>query len=194
MLIHIQVYCVINLKYIYVLKGDDNMPKEAIKIGNYDDLKKSTLELLFKIYFDSLSRSRINEHTGEITIVISDDRSDYWVDITRVMNSDMHISDIKKGLIESNIFNQNVFNKNEFDRLSDYDYFTISGDYKSSREVAKYTVVFKFPEWIDANNVTDTIRSIQNALIVGLIKQDGIPGVIDILVEAIHTGNYNNKK
>lgn len=170
------------------------MPKEAIKIGNYDDLKKSTLELLFKIYFDSLSRSGINERTGEITIIIANDRSDYWVDITRVMNSNMHISDIKKGLIESGIFNQNVFNKNEFDRLSDYDYFTISGDYKSSREVAKYTVVFKFPEWIDANNVTDTIRSIQNALIVGLIKQDDIPGVIDILVEAIHTGNYNNKK
>lgn len=170
------------------------MPKEAIKIGNYDDLKKSTLELLFKIYFDSLSRSGINKTTGEVTIIIANDRSDYWVDITRVMNSNMHISDIKKGLIESGIFNQNVFNKNEFDRLSDYDYFTISGDYKSSREVAKYTVVFKFPEWIDANNVTDTIRSIQNALIVGLIKQDDIPGVIDILVEAIHTGNYNNKK
>ena len=170
------------------------MPKEAIKIGNHDELKKSTLELLFKIYFDSLSRSRINEHTGEITIVISDDRSDYWVDITRVMNSDMHISDIKKGLIESNIFNQNVFNKDEFDRLSDYDYFTISGDYKASREVAKYTVIFKFPEWINANNVTDTIRSIQDALGVDLLKQDDIPGVIDILVEAINNGYYDNKK
>lgn len=165
------------------------MPKEAIKIGNHDELKKSTLELLFKIYFDSLSRSRINEHTGEITIVISDDRSDYWVDITRVMNSDMHISDIKKGLIESNIFNQNVFNKDEFDRLSDYDYFTISGDYKASR-----TVIFKFPEWINANNVTDTIRSIQDALGVDLLKQDDIPGVIDILVEAINNGYYDNKK
>jgi hypothetical protein len=170
------------------------MPKEAIKIGNYDDLKKSTLELLFRIYFDSLSRSGINEATGEITIIIANDSSDYWADITRVMNSDMHISDIKKGLIESNIFNQNVFNKAEFERLSDYDYFTISGDYKASREVAKYTIVFKFPEWINANNVTDTIRSIQNALMVGLIKQDDIPGVIDILVEAIHTGNYDNKK
>lgn len=170
------------------------MSKEAIKIGNHDELKKSTLELLFKIYFDSLSRSKINETTGEATIVISDDRSDYWVDITRVMNSDMHISDIKKGLIESNIFNQNVFNKDEFDRLSDYDYFTITCDYKASREAAKYTVIFKFPEWINANNVTDTIRSIQNALGVELLKQDDIPGVIDILVKAINNGYYDNKK
>ena len=170
------------------------MSKEAIKIGNHDELKKSTLELLFKIYFDSLSRSGINETAGEATIVISDDRSDYWVDITRVMNSDMHISDIKKGLIESNIFNQNVFNKDEFDRLSDYDYFTITCDYKASREAAKYTVIFKFPEWINANNVTDTIRSIQNALGVELLKQDDIPGVIDILVKAINNGYYDNKK
>ena len=170
------------------------MSKEAIKIGNHDELKKSTLELLFKIYFDSLSKSKINETTGEATIVISDDRSDYWVDITRVMNSDMHISDIKKGLIESNIFNQNVFNKDEFDRLSDYDYFTITCDYKASREAAKYTVIFKFPEWINANNVTDTIRSIQNALGVELLKQDDIPGVIDILVKAINNGYYDNKK
>lgn len=170
------------------------MSKEAIKIGNHDELKKSTLELLFKIYFDSSSRSSINESTGEATIVISDDRSDYWVDITRVMNSDMHISDIKKGLIESNIFNQNVFNKDEFDRLSDYDYFTITCDYKASREAAKYTVIFKFPEWINANNVTDTIRSIQNALGVDLLKQDDIPGVIDILVKAINNGYYDNKK
>ena len=169
------------------------MPKEAIKIGNHDELKKSTLELLFKIYFDSLSRSGMNESTGEATIIIANDRSDYWVDITRVMNSDMHISVIKKGLIESGIFNQNVFNKDEFDRLSDYDYFTISGDYKASREVAKYTIVFKFPEWINANNVTDTIRSIQNALSVDLLKQDGIPGVIDILVQAIINGYYDNK-
>ena len=169
------------------------MPKEAIKIGNHDELKKSTLELLFKIYFDSLSRSGMNESTGEATIIIANDRSDYWVDITRVMNSDMHISVIKKGLIESGIFNQNVFNKDEFDRLSDYDYFTISGDYKASREVAKYTIVFKFPEWINANNVTDTIRSIQNALSVDLLKQDDIPGVIDILVKAIINGYYDNK-
>ena len=170
------------------------MSKEAIKIGNHDELKKSTLELLFKIYFDSLSRSGINETTGEATVIITDDRSDYWVDITRVMNSDMHISDIKKGLIESNMFNQNVFNKDEFDRLSDYDYFTITRDYKASREVAKYTVIFKFPEWINANNVTDTIRSIQDALGVDLLKQDDIPGVVDILVEAINNGYYDNKK
>lgn len=170
------------------------MSKEAIKIGNHDELKKSTLELLFKIYFDSLSRSGVNETTGEVTIIIANDRSDYWVDITRVMNSDMHISDIKKGLIESNIFNQNAFNKAEFERLSDYDYFTISGDYKASREVAKYTVAFKFPEWINANNVTDAIRSIQNALMVDLIKQDDVPGAIDTLVEAIHAGYYDNKK
>lgn len=169
------------------------MPKEAIKIENHDELKKSTLELLFRIYFDSLSRSGMNESTGEATIIIANDRSDYWVDITRVMNSDMHISVIKKGLIESGIFNQNVFNKDEFDRLSDYDYFTISGDYKASREVAKYTIVFKFPEWINANNVTDTIRSIQNALSVDLLKQDDIPGVIDILVKAIINGYYDNK-
>ena len=169
------------------------MSKEAIKIENRDDLKKSTLELLFKIYFDSLSRSGINETTGEATAIITDDRSDYWDDITRVMNSDMHISDIKKGLIESGMFNQNVFNKDEFDRLSDYDYFTITRDYKASREVAKYTVIFKFPEWINANNVTDTIRSIQNALGVDLLKQDDIPGVIDILVKAINNGYYDNK-
>lgn len=170
------------------------MSKEAIKIENRDELKKSTLELLFKIYFDGLSRSKINETTGEATVIIADDRSDYWVDITRVMNSDMHISDIKKGLIESNMFNQNVFNKAEFERLSDYDYFTITCDYKASREAAKYTVIFKFPEWINANNVTDTIRSIQNALGVDLLKQDDIPGVIDIIVKAINNGYYDNKK
>lgn len=170
------------------------MSKEAIKIGNHDELKKSTLELLFKIYFDSSSRSRMNESTGEATVVITDHRPKYWYDIERVMNSDMHISDIKKGLVENNLFNQNVFNKAEFDRLADYDYFTISGDYKASGEVAKYTIVFKFPEWINANNVTDTIRSIQNALAVELLKQDDIPGVIDTLVNAINNGYYDNKK
>ena len=170
------------------------MPKEAIKIENRDNLKKSTLELLFKIYFDSLSRSGMNESTGEATVVITDYRTKYWYDIERVMNSDMHISDIKKGLVENNLFNQNVFNKSEFDRLADYDYFTISGDYKASGEVAKYTIVFKFPEWINANNVTDTIRSIQNALAVELLKQDDIPGVIDTLVNAISNGYYDDKK
>ena len=170
------------------------MPKEAIKIENRDDLKKSTLELLFEIYFDSLSRSGMNESTGEATVVITDHRPKYWYDIERVMNSDMHISDIKKGLVENNLFNQNVFNKAEFDRLADYDYFTISGDYKASGEVAKYTIVFKFPEWINANNVTDTIRSIQNALAVELLKQDDIPGVIDTLVNAISNGYYDDKK
>lgn len=170
------------------------MPKEAIKIENRDNLKKSTLELLFEIYFDSLSRSGMNESTGEATVVITDRRPKYWYDIERVMNSDMHISDIKKGLAENNLFNQNVFNKAEFDRLADYDYFTISGDYKASGEVAKYTIVFKFPEWINANNVTDAIRSIQNALAVELLKQDDIPGVIDTLVNAISNGYYDDKK
>ena len=170
------------------------MSKEAIKIGNHDELKKSTLELLFKIYFDSSSRSSINESTGEATVVITNDRTNYWYDIERVMNSDMHISAIKKGLIESNMFNQNVFNKAEFERLSDYDYFTITCDYKASREAAKYTVIFKFPEWINANNLTDTIRSIQNALAVELINQDDIPGVIDTLVNAISNGYYDDKK
>lgn len=168
------------------------MPKEAIKIENRDDLKKSTLELLFKMYFDSSSRSGIINVPAEATVVITNDRTKYWYDVERVMHSDMHISDIKKGLVETNLFNQNVFNKAEFDRLADYDYFTISGDYKSSGEAAKYTIVFKFPEWINANNVTDTIRSIQNALMVGLIKQDDIPGVIDTLVEAITNGYYDN--
>ena len=170
------------------------MPKEAIKIENRDELKKSTLELLFKMYFDSLSRSGMNELTGETTVVIANDRTKCWYDIERVMRSDMHISDINKGLVENNLFNQNVFNKAEFDRLADYDYFTISGDYKASGEVAKYTVVFKFPEWINANNLTDTIRSIQNALAVELINQDDIPGVIDTLVNAISNGYYDDKK
>lgn len=170
------------------------MSKEAIKIGNHDELKKSTLELLFRIYFDSLSRSRINETTGEATVVIANDRTKCWYDIERVMHSDMHISDINKGLVENNLFNQNVFNKAEFDRLADYDYFTISGDYKASGEVAKYTIVFKFPEWINANNLTDAVRSIQNALAVELLKQDDIPGVIDTLVKAINNGYYDNKK
>ena len=170
------------------------MSKEAIKIENRDDLKKSTLDLLFKIYFDSSSRSGINESAGEATVVITNDRTKYWYDVERVMHSDMHISAIKKGLVENNLFNQNVFNKSEFDRLADYDYFTISCDYKASGEVAKYTVVFKFPEWINANNLTDTIRSIQNALAVELLKQDDIPGVIDTLVNAISNGYYDDKK
>ena len=170
------------------------MSKEAIKIGNHDELKKSTLELLFKIYFDGSSRKGIDRSTGEATVVITDNRTKYWYDVERVMNSDMHISDIKKGLIESGVFNQNAFNKDEFERLSDYDYFTISGDYKASGEVAKYTGVFKLPEWINANNLTDTIRSIQNALAVNLLKQEDIPGVIDTLVEAIHNGYYDDKK
>lgn len=170
------------------------MSKEAIKIENRDDLKKSTLDLLFKIYFDSSSRSCINESAGEATVVITNDRTKYWYDVERVMHSDMHISAIKKGLVENNLFNQNVFNKSEFDRLADYDYFTISCDYKASGEVAKYTVVFKFPEWINANNLTDTIRSIQDALAVELLKQDDIPGVIDTLVNAISNGYYDDKK
>lgn len=170
------------------------MSKEAIKIENRDELKKSTIDLLFKIYFDSSSRSNINESTGEATVVITDNRTKYWYDIERVMHSDMHISDIKKGLVENNLFNQKIFNKAEFDRLADYDYFTISGDYKASGEAAKYTVVFKFPEWINANNLTDTIRSIQNALAVELLKQDDIPGVIDTLVNAISNGYYDDKK
>lgn len=170
------------------------MPKEAIKIENRDNLKKSTLELLFEIYFDSSSRSGINESAGEATVVITNDRTKYWYDVERVMHSDMHISAIKKGLAENNLFNQKVFNKAEFDRLADYDYFTISGDYKASGEVAKYTIVFKFPEWINANNVTDAIRSIQNALAVELLKQDDIPGVIDTLVNAISNGYYDDKK
>ena len=168
------------------------MSKEAIKIGNHDELKKSTLELLFRIYFDSSSRSSINESTGEATVVITNDRTNYWYDVERVMHSDMHISAIKKGLVENNLFNQNVFNKAEFDRLADYDYFTISGDYKASGEAAKYTIVFKFPEWINANNLTDAVRSIQNALAVNLLKQDDIPGVIDTLVNAISNGYYDN--
>ena len=170
------------------------MSKEAIKIENRDDLKKSTLDLLFKIYFDGSSRKGIDGSTGEATVVITDNRTKYWYDIERVMNSDMHISDIKKGLVENNFFNQNVFNKSEFDRLADYDYFTISCDYKASGEVAKYIAVFKFPEWINANNLTDAVRSIQNALAVNLLKQEDIPGVIDTLVEAIHNGYYDDKK
>lgn len=170
------------------------MSKEAIKIENRDELKKSTLELLFKIYFDGSSRKGIDRSTGEATVVITDNRTKYWYDIERVMNSDMHISAIKKGLVENNFFNQNVFNKSEFDRLADYDYFTISCDYKASGEVAKYIAVFKFPEWINANNLTDAVRSIQNALAVNLLKQEDIPGVIDTLVEAIHNGYYDDKK
>ena len=170
------------------------MSKEAIKIENRDDLKKSTLELLFKIYFDGSSRKGIDGSTGEATVVITDNRTKYWYDIERVMNSDMHISDIKKGLVENNLFNQKIFNKAEFDRLADYDYFTISSDYKASGEVAKYIAVFKFPEWINANNLTDAVRSIQNALAVNFLKQEDIPGVIDTLVEAIHNGYYDDKK
>lgn len=169
------------------------MSKEAIKIETREDLKKSTLELLFELYFDGSSRSGINS-TGEATVVITNDRTKCWYDIERVMHSDMHISDIKKGLVENNLFNQNVVNKAEFDRLSDYDYFTITGDYKASREAAQFTVVFKFPEWINANNLTDAVRSIQNALAVNLLKQEDIPGVIDTLVEAIHNGYYDDKK
>ena len=113
------------------------MTKEALTINNASEIERSTLELLFSLYFDKSSRSSVDDKTNEIKIIIDNDHTKVWVDIARVVNSPMYIREIKKGLVENGLYSQEIFNKNEFSRLADYDFFSITADYKSTREVAK---------------------------------------------------------
>lgn len=171
------------------------MTKEAIKIETPAELERSVLDLLFRLYFDNMSRGMIDNDTNEVKIIIANDSSSYWTDITKVMNSEMHICEIKKGLVDNQLYkygeDNGIFNTGEFDRLVPYDFFTISADYKSTREVAKYTVVFKFPEFVYTDSVKSAIRSIQNAISVGLIKIDALPDIKNILIENIMFGKYS---
>lgn len=169
------------------------MTKEALGINNAYEIERSTLELLFSLYFDKSSCSSVDDKTNEIKIIITNDHTKYWVDITCVVNSPMYIREIKKGLVENGLYSQEVFNKNEFSRLADYDFFSITADYKSTREVAKYTLVFKFPNFINADSIRTAICAIQNALAVGLIKEENINNVISSLIGKIVSGDYNKK-
>ena len=169
------------------------MTKEALTINNASEIERSTLELLFSLYFDKSSRSSVDDKTNEIKIIIDNDHTKVWVDIARVVNSPMYIREIKKGLVENGLYSQEIFNKNEFSRLADYDFFSITADYKSTREVAKYTLVFKFPNFIDADSIRTAICAIQNALAVGLIKEENINNVISSLIGKIMSGDYNKK-
>ncbi len=169
------------------------MTKEALTINNASEIERSTLELLFSLYFDKSSRSSVDDKTNEIKIIIDNDHTKVWVDIARVVNSPMYIREIKKGLVENGLYSQEIFNKNEFSRLADYDFFSITADYKSTREVAKYTLVFKFPDRIAADSIRTAICAIQNALAVGLIKEENINNVISSLIGKIMSGDYNKK-
>lgn len=169
------------------------MTKEALTINNASEIERSTLELLFSLYFDKSSRSSVDDKTNEIKIIIDNDHTKVWVDIARVVNSPMYIREIKKGLVENGLYSQEIFNKNEFSRLADYDFFSITADYKSTREVAKYTLVFKFPNFIDADSIRTAICAIQNALAVGLIKEENVNNVISSLIGKIVSGDYNKK-
>lgn len=167
------------------------MTKEALSINNAYEIERSTLELLFRLYFDKLSYGSVDDKVNEIKIIIANDHSEYWADITRVVNSPMYIREIKKGLVENGLYSQEIFNKNEFSRLADYDFFSITADYKSTREVTKYTLVFKFPNFIDADSIRTAICAIQNALAVGLIKEENINNVISSLIDKIVFGDYH---
>lgn len=169
------------------------MTKEALTINNASEIERSTLELLFSLYFDKSSCSSVDDKTNEIKIIIDNDHTKVWVDIARVVNSPMYIREIKKGLVENGLYSQEIFNKNEFSRLADYDFFSITADYKSTREVAKYTLVFKFPDFIAADSIRTAICAIQNALAVGLIKEENINNVISSLIGKIMSGDYNKK-
>ena len=70
------------------------MTKEALTINNASEIERSTLELLFSLYFDKSSRSSVDDKTNEIKIIIDNDHTKVWVDIARVVNSPMYIREI----------------------------------------------------------------------------------------------------
>lgn len=173
------------------MNGDDiEMDKKIKEIKTMNDLNKSIINLLFDLYYNER-----HEWVSDNEILFFINKSEtniHWEHVEIALKSKKMFHDIKNILEESNIFSTENINIELYNSINNYDYFGITADKNNSGEYVSFTLKFKFPDFLNYKKISDILIAIESSIETGLIKQSETKNILNIFIDNIISGKYNN--